>query len=103
MTPRTSAGVTLIELLVALTLLGLLAGIAGLTFHTLPATPVLGANAARVVAARDSALRTGYAVSVTLLVAGRAYDATAFPDGRVLTEAPIGVDPLTGMVRGDTR
>jgi prepilin-type N-terminal cleavage/methylation domain-containing protein len=103
MMSQTSAGVTLIELLVTLTLLGLLAGVAGLTFRTLPAAPVLSANATRVVAARDSALRSGYPVNVTLLVTGRAYDATAFPDGRVLTDAPISIDPLTGVVRDATR
>jgi prepilin-type N-terminal cleavage/methylation domain-containing protein len=102
MTPHRSAGVTLLELLVTLALLGLLAGVAGLTLRTVPAVPVLDA-AAPVVAARDSALRNGYPVSITLIVAGRVYDATAFPDGRVLTDAPLDIDPLTGSVRREGR
>jgi prepilin-type N-terminal cleavage/methylation domain-containing protein len=89
-------GVTLIELMVVIALLGLLAGVVGLTLGSAPRPTSLDPATVVVLQARDSALRAGHPVTISLSVAGRSHHATAYPDGRVLTDAPIGIDPLSG-------
>lgn len=89
-------GVTLVELLVVIMLMGLLAGVVGLTMNSTPGTAALDPATARVMAARDSALRTSHPVTIRLTVEQAAHYATAFPDGRVLTDAPLGIDALSG-------
>lgn len=89
-------GVTLIELLVVLVLLGLLSGVVGLTLGSTPRVPALDPVTASVLAARDSALRAGHPVTISVVVQGSAHRATAFPDGRVLSDAPLDIDPLSG-------
>jgi prepilin-type N-terminal cleavage/methylation domain-containing protein len=96
-------GVTLVELLVTLTLLGLMAGIAGLALHAAPALPMVEPVLARALAARDSAVRMGHPVSIALAPEGHVYHVTAFPDGRMLTDAPLPIDPLSGSVRNAAR
>jgi prepilin-type N-terminal cleavage/methylation domain-containing protein len=93
-------GVTLVELLVVILLLGLLAGVVGLTIGSTQQVPSLDPITAAVVQARDSALRMGHPVTIPIAIAGRAHRATAYPDGRVLTNAPIGIDQLSGSTRG---
>ncbi len=89
---------TLLELLVALALLGLLAGAAGLTLHTTLHPPEAGPAARQVSAARDSALRRGSPVTIAIRGAHGALEATALPDGRVIADPALGVDPLTGAI-----
>ena len=95
---RARRGVTLVELMVTLALIGLLAGVVGLTLHTARHAPSIDAATARLVAARDSALRFGIAVTVALTMDGRAHVATALPDGRVVADSGFTVDPLSGQV-----
>ena len=92
----TTHGITLIELLVVLALLGLLSGVVGLTLGSTPSVPALDPVTVVVLAARDSALRVGHPVTISVVVQGSAHRATAFPDGRVLTDAPLDIDPLSG-------
>jgi prepilin-type N-terminal cleavage/methylation domain-containing protein len=98
MTMRT--GVTLVELIVVLALLSVVAAVTGLAFRR--ARPVVGLDpsAALVLAARDSALRLGRVVTlrVSALGARRSATATAFPDGRVIADSSLGIDPLSGKV-----
>jgi prepilin-type N-terminal cleavage/methylation domain-containing protein len=89
-------GVTLMELLVVIVLMGLLAGVVGLTMNSTPGTAALDPSTARVMAARDSALRSGHPVTIRIAMEGSARYATAFPDGRVLTDAPLRIDALSG-------
>jgi prepilin-type N-terminal cleavage/methylation domain-containing protein len=89
-------GVTLVELMVVILLLGLLSGVVGLTMGSNPHVASLDPIAVAVMQARDSALSTGHRVTISLRVDGRSRSATAFPDGRVLTDAPIEIDPLSG-------
>jgi prepilin-type N-terminal cleavage/methylation domain-containing protein len=118
--PRAPRGITLVELIVTLALLGLLAGVVGLTLHTAPHVPALDPTTAQLLAARDSALRTGHPVTITLTVTrvaadardddGRpaaaiddaAAEATALPDGRIVASGTIPIDPLSGSVRDAT-
>lgn len=91
-------GVTLVELLVVLLLLGLLSGVVGLTLGSTPHVAALDPVMVEVLAARDSALRVGHPVTISLIIDGGSHRATAFPDGRVLTDAPLDIDPLSGSV-----
>ena len=95
---RARGGATLAELVVTLALIGLLAGIVGLTLHTARRLPSIDAPTARLLAARDSALRFGIAVTVALTMDGRAHVATALPDGQVVADSEFAVDPLSGQV-----
>ena len=103
MTPR--GGVTLIELIVVIALLGVIAGIAGIAFHRARAVTGVERGTALVMAARDSALRSGRVVTIQLPVSASASasskatgtaTATAFPDGRVIADPGLKIDPLTG-------
>lgn len=95
------SGVTLFELMVVILLLGLLSGVVGLTMGSTPRVPSLDSTTVAVLQARDSALRTGHPVTIAFSHEGRPLRATAYPDGRVITNAPIGIDPLSGRVKGD--
>ena len=80
-------GVTLIELIVALALFGLILGVSGLSLASLQ--PAQRSLAIRTMQrAHSQAIRTGSPVRV---------DSVLFlPDGRAIG---AGVDPLTGSVR----
>ncbi len=88
--------VTLVELLVVLVLLGLVAGVVGLTMHTARPPVHTDPIVAAVEAARDSAIRSGRSVTITLQVNGAGHEATAEPDGQVRSDAALDIDPLTG-------
>ncbi len=90
------AGVTLAELLVVILILGLTAGLAGLSVTALRPPPRLDL-ARQVREARAAAIRQGAAVTVTVESAGDSQPAVLMrflPDGRVLGP---GVDPWTGQ------
>ncbi|HEY7877802.1 MAG TPA: prepilin-type N-terminal cleavage/methylation domain-containing protein [Gemmatimonadaceae bacterium] len=90
-------GVTLVELLVVLVLLGIMAGVVGLTLQTAQPVVAIDPIYARVAAARDSAIRSGHSVTVHLTTID-ATDATAYPDGRVIATRTLDIDPLGGGV-----
>ena len=94
MTPR--AGVTLLELLIVLAILSIMAGVVGLSLHAAPPAHASDDATARVNAARDSAIRLGHAVTVSVMVGSSERMATAFPDGRVVAYTTLGIDPLSG-------
>lgn len=90
------AGVTLLELIVVLALLSIIAGVVSLSFHAAPPVRIADANNARVLAARDSALRFGHPVSIVLSDSAGQQAATALADGRVIADAALRFDPLSG-------
>jgi prepilin-type N-terminal cleavage/methylation domain-containing protein len=96
--PRT--GVTLIELIVVIALLAVASTVSVVALRRARPPSVREAAIAHVMSARDSALLTGRRVSIALedSVAGvlRSLPATAYPDGRVIADAVLGIDPLTG-------
>jgi prepilin-type N-terminal cleavage/methylation domain-containing protein len=89
-------GVTLVELLVVLVLLGLVAGVVGLTMHTAQPLAAIDPALSTIAAARDSAIRTGRSVTITLEARDAQREVTAGPDGRVIADTALDIDPLTG-------
>lgn len=78
-------GVTLVELLVALTILGVLLGVTGLALASLQA-PREAQELLDRREARTTAIRSG--------ISRRAHGVLFLPDGRAIGRA---VDPLTGI------
>lgn len=84
-------GVTLIELITVLVVLGILAGVSALSARLGVAPMAANDQSALIRRARESAVRTGHPVTVTS-DGGVAWSATAYPDGRVVTDAPFATD-----------
>jgi prepilin-type N-terminal cleavage/methylation domain-containing protein len=84
-------GVTLVELMVVLAVLGVVAGISGLAVASLR-PPVEAELSARLQRARGTAVRQGRAVTV---VGENGTKILFLPDGRVIGS---GVDPWSGGV-----
>ncbi|MGH7719758.1 MAG: pilus assembly FimT family protein [Steroidobacteraceae bacterium] len=101
-TLRRRRAMTLVELLVVLTILGLVAGVAGLALRRASPVATAGSTASLVSDARREAIELGHAVTVVVPVAGRVSSATAFPDGSVVADAVLGVERFTGEVRRDS-
>ena len=98
MTPRASErhGVTLAELTVVIVILGVVAAVSSIAVATKVLVPAGDTRIARVAFVRAEAVRSGHAATLQLDVDGETYLVTAFPDGRVITDAPIAVDQLSG-------
>jgi prepilin-type N-terminal cleavage/methylation domain-containing protein len=93
---RPRPGVTLVELLVVLAVLGIAGGIAGVAF-TATTSPDVGESwQMAIVAARRDALSNARPVTIDLVVDGTPASATAMPDGSVVADAAIPVDPFNG-------
>lgn len=86
------AGVTLIELVVVLLVLGLLGGMSGLAVSSLR-PPSEAPREAGLWRARAEAIRTGRSVRI----ADDTAPAVFLPDGRAIGS---GLDPLTGQALG---
>jgi prepilin-type N-terminal cleavage/methylation domain-containing protein len=95
---RARAGSTLLELVVVLAILGIVAGVVGLSFRGAGQrdadTPRL-----RIAAARRQALEQRHAVTLYLGAGDSLRALTAFPDGRVVGDSALDVDVLTGRPR----
>ena len=77
-------GVTLVELLVVLVLLGIMAGVVGLTLHTARPAPPTDSVGARITTALDSAIRLGHLVTIEVRTSQALLAATALPDEKIL-------------------
>jgi prepilin-type N-terminal cleavage/methylation domain-containing protein len=97
------AGVTLIELIVVLAMLSILAGVVALALRAEPSHDPGAATRALALAARDSSLRSGRAVSFISVVNDVEQAATAYPDGRIVAEASFRIDALSGRAADATR
>ena len=86
----------MVELLVVLVLLGITAGVVGLTLHTARPVETIDATQAAIQAARDSAIRVGRSVTVVITTSGSTRPITAYPDGRVVADRTVHVNELTG-------
>lgn len=99
----TGGGYTLVEVIVALGLLTLILGVSGVAVASLR-EPAAAAVNRHFIAARDSALRSGRLVTVTVTIpdtveyhALRTTHVLFLPDGRVVGGT---MDPLTGAPDG---
>jgi prepilin-type N-terminal cleavage/methylation domain-containing protein len=92
-------GFTLVELMVVLAVLGVMAGVAGLAARSLERSDPAAELAAAVAEARSQALRTRRPVERVVAGDSGALRLTAFPDGSVRADGPLGLDPLTGRPR----
>jgi len=92
---RLRRGVTLVELMVVLVLLGLMAGVVGLAWRPDPANRDRHRDS--IAEARHRALETGTLVRLEVTVDGRTYTIAALPDGRLIAPDDLHLDPLTGM------
>jgi prepilin-type N-terminal cleavage/methylation domain-containing protein len=94
---RARRGVTLVELLAVLALLGVATGVAGLAFRA-PGLerPTNELAFDRVASARHEAIVTGRSVSTTVVIDGRPRAVTAHADGRVLADSMAALDALSG-------
>jgi type II secretory pathway pseudopilin PulG len=90
--------VSLLELMIVMALLALVAGVTGVAFTRARPVAAVAASIAVVAAARDSALRSGRVVTLRTSALGSRLSAelTAYPDGRVIADSSLGIDPLTG-------
>ncbi|MGH7621063.1 MAG: pilus assembly FimT family protein [Gemmatimonadaceae bacterium] len=100
---KSRAGVTLMELMVVLVILSVMAGVVALAIRSEPPVRPTDAATARVLAARDSAVRTGHPVTMIVSIAGNERAATAYPDGRVVADSGMQLDPLSGGPSDATR
>lgn len=101
---RARLGVTLLELLVAVVIVGLLAGVVGLAVRRLPEPSEAERLAALVVDARRTALRAGRPETIVLRLDGAAHAVTALPNGEVVADAAVrerlGIERLAGVIPG---
>lgn len=92
-------GVTLIELVVAITILGLLATLSVSQLQPLGVRPRVteqqtAADTARALRLR--ALTSGTVQRASIIIAGRAWLVSAWPDGHVITDAPAALYRTSG-------
>lgn len=96
-------GVTLVELVVVIAILGLAAGVAGLAFRPPPSRTGPDARGPAIAGARARALATGARVTVAVDSGGSDATVTAHPDGSVLAAPALTVERLTGKPTAPTR
>jgi prepilin-type N-terminal cleavage/methylation domain-containing protein len=92
-------GITLMELLVVLVLLGIVTSVVGLAMRSAGSLAnVNGVDGPQVAAARarDSAVRLGRPVTIVIARDSQPLAVRALPDGRVVADGRLGVDPLSG-------
>jgi Tfp pilus assembly protein FimT len=77
-------------------ILGVMAAVTGVAFMTRAPVAAADTRLARVAKARAQAVQTGQTATLQLDMNGEAFLVTAFPDGRIVTDAPIVIDPLSG-------
>jgi Tfp pilus assembly protein FimT len=94
---RRCAGVTVVELMVVLVLLGLMAAVVGLSWQRELTPMSIDAGVEKIAAARHQALSSGRAVRIAMMIEGHSVTVAALPDGRVIAPVELHVDVLTGM------
>lgn len=91
----TPSGVTLLELLVVIALIGIIASMTMLAFPP-DRTPTPNDPLVSVARARTLAVEQARPVSISLVVSGRPVDALALPDGSVIADSVFKLDRLSG-------
>ena len=95
---RARRGVTLVELLVVLALLGVGAALTALAFRVDRSTDPQGRDAERITAARREAVEQGALVRLVLADSTGMRALVVLPDGSIIADKGVAVDRLTGRV-----
>lgn len=97
-------GVTLVELIVVLTILGVVAGVTGLAVRRVAPVHEADARAAAIGAVRRAAIDSARVVTADVAGDTVPYRVTAYPDGSVVADRALGIDRLTGapVAQGST-
>ena len=94
-------GITLVELLVAIVVVGLLAGVTGLAVRHAPEPSEAERLVTTVAGARRTAAREQRSATIELRLDGALHAVTALPDGGVVADPIVrerlGIDRLTGV------
>ena len=90
-------GMTLLELLVALALLGIMTAV--VDFAMKARVNPSGSLVMELDSLRDEALRTGRPQRAWLQGSTRSGRVLVLPTGRVIADSSLGIDPLTGSVQ----
>lgn len=95
------SGVTMVELIVALAILGVIAGVTALSFGG--ARPIRSAPlwATTTALARAEAIDSARPVTIAVRIGDAVREATAMPDGSVIADSDLHIDRLTGASRYD--
>jgi prepilin-type N-terminal cleavage/methylation domain-containing protein len=93
---RTRAGVTLVELLVVLALMGVAAGVVGVALGPRARTPAQDPVAATVTRLRREALRSGASATARVEIRGSVLGVTALPDGSIIADSALHIDRFAG-------
>jgi prepilin-type N-terminal cleavage/methylation domain-containing protein len=90
-----SRGVTLVELLITLTMLGIVASVATLALRVIE-RPAADDPRALLDDSTSTAIREGRPITILDTVAARPLSATVWPDGSVAADTVFQADPLGG-------
>jgi len=97
------AGVTLLELILVLAILGLMAGIVGLAAPRIVTVAKADSATATAMDLRAKAIRSGHVVTGDVSMRSGIVAVSAYPDGRLLADSALRIDPLSGRVTHATR
>jgi prepilin-type N-terminal cleavage/methylation domain-containing protein len=92
---RCRRGTTLVELLVTLTIMGVLLGVVTLAVRRI-AEPASEDPYHMVGDSLRAAAASGQAISLLFVVHGRSVAATVFPDGSIVSDSVLAIDRLSG-------
>lgn len=95
-------GVTLVELMVALAILTIAAGVASVAIPSVAPANARDLVRAQIARGRSRAIATGEPVTMrvrTDSAPDTVATATAFPDGSVIADPSLDIDPLPGVPR----
>jgi prepilin-type N-terminal cleavage/methylation domain-containing protein len=91
-------GVTLVELIVSLSILGLLAGVVGIAIPRHDPLTAIGEVSRSLADARRTAITSGHAVTIAITIDGAPHAATALPDGAIIADSGLAIDRLSGAL-----
>jgi Tfp pilus assembly protein FimT len=90
--------VTLVELVIAILLIGLMATVAGLSMPRDERARLANSLRIDIAATRESAIDSGVAITRLILAGVAPHAVTALPDGSVIADSTLLVDRLSGTV-----
>lgn len=96
MSLRAPSGFTLIEMLVAIAVFGILASVTAVAFNRSQLAPTAGSDVTAIREARRKAIASGSRVTITISINAGTRSVTALPDGSVVADSGLSIDELNG-------